>query len=331
MRRILLGAALACTLQISAQENLEGFFYGSMRQPNGNEWQDPEQLALNKEQPVAYAFHFASDEEALKVLPENSSYYQNLNGTWKFYWVAKPEDRPEFFYMQDYDVSDWADMPVPSCWNIQGIQKDGSLKYGVPIYVNQKVIFQHKVAVDDWKGGVMRTPPSDWTTFKYPNEVGSYRRNFTVPKDWSGREVYLNFDGVDSFFYLWVNGKYVGFRKNSRNTARFDITSYLKSGENVVALEVYRNSDASFLESQDMFRLPGIIRDVYLTSAPKVQIQDLVIQTTSIDGEAKFKVSSVILNKAQNTNAVRRTYGKTTPAPQYFVSYQVFPVRCIPM
>lgn len=162
-----------------------------------------------------------------------------------------------------------------------GHPEDGSLKYGVPIYVNQPVIFQHKVAVDDWRGGVMRPAPEHWTVHEYPNEVGSYRRTFTVPEEWKGREVYINFDGVDSFFYLWVNGQYVGFSKNSRNTASFDITDKLVKGENTVAVEVYRSSDASFLESQDMFRLPGIIRSTYLTSTPKVQIRDLVIHTTT--------------------------------------------------
>ena len=131
--------------------------------------------------------------------------------------------------------------------------------------------------MNDWKGGVMRTPPKDWMTYRNRNEVGSYRRNFTVPADWKGQEIYLNFDGVDSFFYLYINGKYVGFSKNSRNLAEFNITPYLnKEGEeNTVAVEVYRHSDGSFLESQDMFRLPGIFRTVALTAKPQVQISDI--------------------------------------------------------
>ncbi len=142
----------------------------------------------------------------------------SLNGDWKFNWAPDPE-RPKDFYQTTFDVSGWDNIPVPSSWNIDGIQKDGSLKYGVPIYVNQPVIFMHKVKVDDWRGGVMRTPPTDWTTYKYRNEVGSYRRDFDIPQDWDGREVFINFDGVSSFFYLWINGQYVGFSKNSRNTA----------------------------------------------------------------------------------------------------------------
>lgn len=162
-------------------------------------------------------------------------------------------------------------------WNMAGLQRDGKNKYGDPLYSNQRVIFQHSwQPMNDWKGGVMRTPPKDWMTYRNRNEVGSYRRTFTVPADWKGQEIYLNFDGVDSFFYLYINGKYVGFSKNSRNLAEFNITPYLnKEGEeNTVAVEVYRHSDGSFLESQDMFRLPGIFRTVALTAKPQVQVRD---------------------------------------------------------
>lgn len=163
-------------------------------------------------------------------------------------------------------------------WNLAGLQKDGNNKYGDPLYSNQRVIFQHSwQPMNDWKGGVMRTPPTNWMTYRNRNEVGSYRRTFSVPADWKGQQIYLNFDGVDSFFYLYINGKYVGFSKNSRNLAEFDITPYLnKEGEeNTVAVEVYRHSDGSFLESQDMFRLPGIFRTVALVAKPQVQVRDI--------------------------------------------------------
>lgn len=255
---------------------LKGFQYASVQAPEGNEWESPGNLALNKEQPHAYFFSFVSVANARKYLPENSAYWQSLNGDWKFHWAPNPDERPKNFYQTSFDTSNWDNIPVPSSWNIYGVQKDGSLKYGVPIYVNQPVIFQHKVAVDDWRGGVMRTPPTHWTTYKYRNEVGSYRREFVVPQDWDGREIFINFDGVDSFFYLWINGQYVGFSKNSRNTASFNISKYLVKGTNQVAVEVYRNSDGSFLEAQDMFRLPGIFRTVALTSTPKVHVRDFV-------------------------------------------------------
>ena len=155
---------------------LKGYQYASEQAPKGNEWESPENLALNKEQPRAWFFSFQNLESARKVLPENSAYWQSLNGDWKFNWARTPEERPKDFYQPSFDVSGWDNIPVPSSWNIVGLQKDGTQKYGTPIYVNQPVIFQHKVAVDDWRGGVMRTPPENWTTFKDRNEVGSYRR-----------------------------------------------------------------------------------------------------------------------------------------------------------
>lgn len=271
--------AFCCLATAANADNreLQGFYYGNSTQPSGIEWQSPDSLAYNKEQPRATFFSFADVESARRVLPENSAYWLSLNGTWKFRWSPNPEERPADFYKPEYDTAGWDDLNVPSNWNIAGLQKDGSQRYGTPIYVNQPVIFQHRVAVDDWRGGVMRTPPTHWTTYKHRNEVGSYRRTFEVPKNWDGRQVFISFDGVDSFFYLWINGHYVGFSKNSRNAARFNITRYLTPGTNVVAAEVYRSSDGSFLEAQDMFRLPGIFRTVAIYSTPEVQIRDLVV------------------------------------------------------
>lgn len=294
MRRLAVGLLLCCfTMQSHAKtEPLKGFYYASVQTPEGNEWESPGNLALNKEQPHAYFFSFQDKVSARKILPENSAYWQSLNGDWKFNWVPNPEERPEDFYKTEFDVSGWDNIPVPSSWNIYGIRKDGTQKYGTPIYVNQPVIFQHKVAVDDWRGGVMRTPPADWTTFKARNEVGSYRREFTISEDWDGKEVFIHFDGVDSFFYLWINGRYVGFSKNSRNTASFNITGYLVKGTNTVAAEVYRSSDGSFLEAQDMFRLPGIYRTVALTAVPRLHVRDLVatpdLDETYTDGELRI-------------------------------------------
>lgn len=280
-----------------AQQPLGGFLYGTETHPMGTEWETPEKLSLNKEQPHAYFFSFGDVESAQKVLPQNSKYWQNLNGAWKFHWAPNPSERPKNFYENNFDVSGWDDITVPSCWNVVGIQKDGSLKYGVPIYCNQPVIFKHTVAVGDWKGGVMREPNKDWTTYKYRNEVGSYRRTFQVGEDWKNREVYINFDGVNSFFYLWINGQYVGFSKNSRNTASFDITKYLVEGENTVAVEVYRSSDGSFLEAQDMYRLPGIFRNTYLTATSKVQIRDMKIETEpNENGASSVAVKAMMRN-----------------------------------
>ena len=280
MKRFLsvIAAGCACMHLAAQSPALEGFLYGDQAAPTGKEWESVEELSLNKEQPHAYFFSFESVESARKFLPENSKYWQSLNGTWKFHWAPNPDERPKDFFQPGFDATTWDDLAVPSSWNIAGIQKDGSQKYGTPIYVNQPVIFQHRVAVGDWKGGVMRTPPTHWTTYNHRNEVGSYLRTFEVPADWDGREVFITFDGVDSFFYLWINGQYVGFSKNSRNNAEFNITKYLHDGPNTVAVEVYRSNDGSFLEAQDMFRLPGIFRTVALHSRPQVRIRDLVVK-----------------------------------------------------
>lgn len=274
---IALCTAIALPALASIPPPLRGFSYQQEVAPTGREWENPEAYALNKEQPRAHFFSFASVASAARVLPEHSEYYLSLDGTWQFHWVGNPSERPVDFYKTNFDASSWAKVPVPMCWNVYGLQKDGRQKYGTPIYVNQPAIFYHERKIDDWRGGVMRTPPTDWTTYKHRNEVGSYRRTFTVPQAWDGHEIYINFDGVDSFFYLWINGQYVGFSKNSRNLAAFDITSYLRRGENLVAVEVYRSSDGSFLETQDMFRLPGIIRSVSLTAKPKLHIRDLQV------------------------------------------------------
>ena len=321
---LFLGTALTTSAQPAL---LEGFEYSTPATtlvtkntpppaPDGTEWQSPQRLALNKEQPRAWMFSFATQEEALKVLPEGSTYFRSLDGIWKFRWVAEPSQRDSTFWQPGFNDAGWDDIEVPGNWNVQGLQKDGSMKYGVPIYVNQKVIFQHQVAVGDWRGGVMRTPPTDWTTYKYRNEVGSYRRTFKIPVNWEGREVFINFDGVDSFFYLWINGHYVGFSKNSRNTARFNITPWINPyGENVVAVEVYRNSDGSLLEAQDMFRLPGIFRSTYLTASPLLEIRDLAIRTAFVSkGSAIMNVEAEIRNQSKKI-------------AKYALNYQVYPVR----
>ena len=303
MKNYFLAFTLAATISATAQhKTLAGFAYGNPAAPTGDEWQSPENLSLNKEYPRAYFFSFNNEKQATQVLPEYSPYWQSLNGQWRFHWCKTPDQRPKDFYKTDYDTSKWDAIPVPSNWNVYGIQKDGSLKYGLPIYVNQPVIFYHERKVDDWRKGVMRTPPTDWTTYEYRNEVGSYVREFEVPNNWEGREIFIDFDGVDSFFYLWINGKYVGFSKNSRNVASFDITHYLQKGKNKVAVEVYRNSDGSFLESQDMFRLPGIFRTVALRATPKVQIFNLNILTDTKDENlSQLNINTEVRNLSAKT------------------------------
>ena len=303
---LLLLAGMLCAPAAWADGTLGGYFYQQQEAPTGWEWQSPDSVAVNKLQPHAWFFSFRNIDEARKVLPENSSYWKSLNGMWKFHWAPNPDERPKDFFRTDYDVSKWDDIKVPMNWNMAGLQRDGKNKYGDPLYSNQRVIFQHSwQPMNDWKGGVMRTPPKDWMTYRNRNEVGSYRRTFSVPADWKGQEIYLNFDGVDSFFYLYINGKYVGFSKNSRNLAEFNITPYLnKEGEeNTVAVEVYRHSDGSFLESQDMFRLPGIFRTVALTAKPQVQVRDFkaIPDLDETYSNAKLHITAQLQNLSKKT------------------------------
>lgn len=321
------GLAIAC---FGAMPQLEGFRYGNDSAPTGNEW-DPardvncvKNLALNKEMPRATFTSFADAASARKVLPEYSRYWKSLNGAWKFHWCKTPEERPKNFFKAGFDASAWDTITVPSNWNIAGIQKDGSLKYGLPMYVNQPVIFEHKVAVGDWKLGVMREPANKQrTTYVYRNEVGSYLRDFEVPADWNGREIFLNFDGVDSFFYVWVNGKYVGFSKNSRDPACFDISEFVKPGEKAtVAVEVYRNSDGSFLEAQDMYRLPGIFRTVSVYSTPKVHIRDFVV----IPQGDKLNVTTDVRNFGSGVDGCEIVYSLYAQKELYSDEYSEAPV-----
>ncbi|MBD0831704.1 glycoside hydrolase family 2 TIM barrel-domain containing protein [Aestuariibaculum sediminum] len=304
MKKTILGL-IACLIAncyvVTAQ--LSGFTYGSIKAPTGKEWESPSHIAHNKEQPRATFFSFKNVQNARKVLPEHAEYWKSLDGQWKFNWVKHPDLRPLDFFNPNFDVSKWDDISVPSNWNIFGLGKDGGQKYGTPIYCNQPVIFKHDVKVNDWKGGVMREPAKDWVTYDARNEVGSYRRDFEIPENWDGREIFIQFDGVDSFFYLWINGRYVGFSKNSRNAAAFNITNYVKKGNNVIAAEVYRNSDGSFLEAQDMFRLPGIFRTVQLYSTPKIQIRDLFVLPELDDNyiNGTLKISADIRNFSKNS------------------------------
>ena len=278
-----------------------GYLFGQAAAPTGNEWQAPGELGYNKLPARALFSSFSSVDEARKVLPEFAKDYLSLDGEWRFHFSKNPDERPKDFFTRGYDDSRWDRMQVPVSWNMAGIQKDGTLKYGVPIYVNQWVIFKYNIEPGDWKKGVMREPPKNYTTYEYRNEVGSFRRSFDIPATWDGKEVYLNFDGVDSFFYLWINGRYVGFSKNSRNTARFDISPYINKGKNEIAVEVYRSSDGSFLEAQDMFRLPGIFRNVSVTATPRVHVADVKAIPAYADGKGTVNLNTTLQNLTAKT------------------------------
>lgn len=220
-----------------------------------HDWENPDIIAINKEPGRASFVPLDYSSSTVTFDKETSPWVKSLNGAWKFNWVRKPADRPVDFYQPGYDVSHWKEIPVPSNWQMHG--------YGMPIYTNIDYPFK----VD---------PPKIQNDY---NPVGSYRTTFTVPENWDGKKVFIHFDGVKSAFYLWINGKKVGYSQGSMTPAEFDVTSYLKSGENILAAEVYRWSDGSYLEDQDMWRLSGIYRDVYLFAAPQQHIRDFFVRS----------------------------------------------------
>jgi beta-galactosidase len=264
------------------------------------EIEDPENLGINKEPAHTTLMPYASLKEALAADRQASSYSRSLNGLWKFNWVDWPQKRPVDFYRTSYDVSGWKVIKVPSNWQIEG--------YGTPIYTN----FTYPFKKDFPK--VMSAPPEKYTTFKERNEVGSYRRDFTVPAEWAGRRVFITFDGVDNAFFIWVNGQKVGYSVNSRNAAEFDLTKYIKPGKNVLAVEVYRFSSASYLEDQDMWRLSGIFRNVTLWSIPQQHISDYFIKT---DLDAQYKNADVTVSTKVKNYGSMPTKGRQVTVSLY--------------
>lgn len=224
------------------------------------DWENPHVFGINKMAPRADSVPFATVEGALRGNRESSPYWKSLNGEWKFNWVGKPADRPIDFYRTDFTDSSWKTIAVPSCWEIKG--------YGIPIYSN--IRYPHGA-----------NPP--YIPHEY-NPVGSYRTKFQLPKNWEQRRTIIRFAGVYSAFYVWVNGKKVGYSEDSKGPTEFDLTPYVTSGENILAVEVYRWCDGSYLEDQDMFRFGGIFRDVSLLSMPLLRINDFSVTPEFTNG-----------------------------------------------
>jgi beta-galactosidase len=221
------------------------------------DWDNPAIIQVNTVASRATFIPFSDRESALANIdfPKRSPRIMSLSGQWAFKWSACPDDRPAEFFRTDYSDADWSRIEVPGNWQMQG--------HGVPIYSNVKYPFPK----DAFRA------PHHW------NPVGSYRRSFVLPEEWdwsgkSGRPVFLHFEGVDSAFHLWINGKHVGYSQGSRTPAEFDVSEYLIPGINQVAVEVYRFSDGAFLEDQDFWRLSGIYRDVYLWTAGTARLEN---------------------------------------------------------
>ncbi|MBN1791392.1 MAG: DUF4981 domain-containing protein [Bacteroidales bacterium] len=257
----------------------------------GTELEDPKITRVNNLPPHVSFIPFPDSKTLAGKKGHESPNYKPLNGNWKFNWSKNPSERPVDFYKQDYDVSSWKEIPVPSDWQMQG--------YDIPIYTNITYPFVAEPTVlpkDLNMPSVKEIPPKPETPvqkIEYPNKslpippyipkqynpVGSYKQTFTIPADWKGKRIVLHFGGVNSAAYYWLNGEKIGYGEDSKLPTEFDITDKLKDGENTLAVEVYRWSDGSYLEDQDFFRLSGIERDVYLYATPKVHIYDYQVQT----------------------------------------------------
>lgn len=251
------------------------------------DWDDQNIVGVNKEVPRATSWPLEDMKSALARRtfpvdsvkaeadkPDDLKYVRSLNGDWRFNWVSKPADRPMDFFRPDFDDSKWRVLPVPSCVELYG--------YGIPIYTN--VTYPHP-----------KTPPVISPDY---NPVSSYRRNFTVPDEWKGRQTFLRFEGVYSGFYVWVNGEKVGYSEDSKGPAEFNITKHLKPGANQLSVQVFRWCDGSYLEDQDMWRMSGIFRDVKMFSTPAVHIRDVFLTPDLLDGNktGRLKWSTWVRN-----------------------------------
>jgi len=240
------------------------------------EWQNQAILGINKLPPRNVAWPCPDADSGWKSDYDHSPWVQSLNGKWSFHWSPDPSSRPENFYNIDFDAGNWKEIQVPSCWELEG-QKISLNAYGVPIYVNSRYPFQ--AYAPPHQPTVMDPPRKEFTAYTQRNPVGSYRTTFQIPANWGEGRTILHFAGVGSAMYVWVNGQKVGFSKDSRLPAEFDITPYLQRGSNLLAVEVYRWSDGSYLEDQDMWRLSGIFRDVFLYHTPAVSVWDFYVDS----------------------------------------------------
>ncbi|GHE86968.1 glycoside hydrolase family 2 TIM barrel-domain containing protein [Thalassotalea profundi] len=219
-------------------------------------WEDHQVFAINKEAPHATLFPFANTSAALVNDKEKSANYLLLNGLWKFNWQRSPKNKPDGFEAPNFDDSNWGHIPVPSNWELEG--------YGYPIYLDERFPF-----ATTWPDA-----PKNY------NPIGSYRKEFKLPNHWKNKQVFLHVGAAKSSLDVWLNGKKVGFSQGSKTPAEFDLSTYLKEGRNILAFQIRRWSDASYLESQDMLRISGIERDVYLYATPKQHIFDVHAKPT---------------------------------------------------
>ncbi len=234
-----------------------------------NDWENTEVNSINREPARAYSMPLADEKAAFTdALEPETPFRQSLNGTWKISWCGNPAERPTDFWKTSFDDSRWHTIDVPSCVEMRGFGSPGYTNATYPHANKWPLILDRQSGKPDY------------------NPVSSYRRTFTLPENWKGRDVFIRFDGVYSAYYVWINGVQVGYAEDSKLPSEFNITKYLTNGENLVAVEVYRWCDGSYLEDQDMFRFSGIYRDVSLFATPKVRLDDFKVETTP---DAAFK------------------------------------------
>ncbi len=246
------------------------------------EWDDVHVTSLNRQRahtldiPVGSAAEAAGAYTPTNAL-EASPYFLSLNGTWKFQWVGTPDKASDTFFNDKFDAAAWDEIEVPSSWQVYGLRHNK--QWDKPLYVNTRYPFTY----DRETWSVMADRP-EWFTYRgdMANPVGSYRRTFTLPADWKGRDVFLRFNGAGHGYYVWVNGQFAGYAEDSYLPSEFNITDKVRAGENNISVRIYRFTSGSFLECQDYWRLTGITRDVYLWSAPKTRIHDFFFRTTAL-------------------------------------------------
>lgn len=316
------------------------------------EWQDTKVNQINRAPMHANYFAFENEAAAMKGAKENSANFMSLNGQWKFNWVKDATDRPTDFYKTDFNAKSWDNMMVPGIWELNG--------YGDAIYINPGYAWSSvvrtkpndspseakvglKVNKEIQAGGsvsgmsgennhqVVAAEHTGVPTVE--NHVGSYVRQVTVPMNWNGKEIYIHFGSVTSNIYLWVNGQFVGYSEDSKLGAEFDITKYLKVGQNKIAFQVFRWSDGSWLEDQDFFRLSGVARGIYMYARPTVHLKDLFIKTNldeqyknadlTVDAQMKGAGVSAKFALMQGGKVIAETTAKADKAGNIAISMPV--------
>ena len=313
-------------VKFDAKDQTSWFTFEQVEKPKIKSpyWEDETVFQENKEMAVATYMPYDNEKAMLSdtayyatpwTVPVNSRFL-SLNGTWKFNFVSEPSKRPLDFYKEGFDVSGWDELPVPSNWEMHGYDK--------PIYCN--VEYPHA-----------NTPPfikarpyfNDNGKNYGINPVGSYVRTFDLPENWDSRRTFIHFGGIYSAAFVWLNGKYVGYTQGSNNVAEFDLTKYLRGGKNTLAVQVFRWSDGSYLECQDMFRMSGIFRDVYLYNVPKVSIRDHYITSKFFDNRKNAKMQVEMRFNPQRGKGVKNVLVKVfdpqnNEVAQKTVKYSLF-------